>query len=176
MEINLNDISQGLPGLTKTSGEHLYEGCVVCLSRHNHSNSSTAFTVYGEENINCTLTWNNIFDEQLERTWADQNVATESAAVCLSILLTLKLTKFTIIQRSAGKNGIDYWLGEKDDFLFQNKARLEVSGIFTGTEKDLLARFKSKSKQTEKSDYLKLPAYVGVVEFSKPMAKFGMKK
>ena len=122
------------------------------------------------------LVWDNIFDEQLDRTWADQFYATEHGAVCLAILIALKMTNYTIIEKSARKNGFDYWLGEKDDILFQKKARLEVSGIFKGTEKDVNKRYKIKVIQTNQSDLLKIPAYIGIVEFSNPIANFGIKK
>lgn len=176
MIIDLTEISQGLPGLSKVSGQHLYESCVICLTRQNHKSIGTAFSVYGDNEIDCTLTWENIFDDQLNRTWADQFYATEHGAVCLAILLALKLTDYTIIEKSARKNGFDYWLGEKDDILFQRKARLEVSGIFKGKEKDINNRYRVKVKQTEQSDALKIPAFVGIVEFSKPVANFGSKK
>ena len=91
-------------------------------------------------------------------------------------MLALKLTDFTIIEKSARKNGFDYWLGQKGDILFQKKARLEISGIFKGAEKDVNARYKVKVKQTNQSDSLNLPAYVGIVEFSNPIANFGTKK
>ncbi|MDP3470218.1 MAG: hypothetical protein Q8S11_17890 [Daejeonella sp.] len=91
-------------------------------------------------------------------------------------LLALKLTDYTIIEKSARKNGFDYWLGDKDDILFQRKARLEVSGIFNGKSKDINNRYRVKVKQTEQSDSLKIPAYVGIVEFSKPIANFGSRK
>jgi len=94
----------------------------------------------------------------------------------LAILLALKLTDYTIIEKSARKNGFDYWLGQKGDILFQKKARLEISGIFKGAVKDVNARYKVKVKQTNQSDSLNLPAYVGIVEFSNPTANFGVKK
>jgi len=176
MKININDISQSLPGLTATSGKHLFEACVVCLNRQNHNGNGTKLSVYGDKQIDFILTWDNIFDEQLDRTWADQFYATEHGAVCLAILLALKLTDYTIIEKSARKNGFDYWLGQKDDILFQKKARLEISGIFSGTEKEINTRYKVKVKQTNQSDTLKLIAYIGIVEFSKPIANFGAKK
>jgi len=176
MTIDIHEISQGLPGLSKVSGQHLYESCVVCLTRHKHNNLGTSINIYGDKEINCSLIWDNIYNEQLDRTWADQFYATEHGAVCLAILLALKLTDFTIIEKSARKNGFDYWLGQKGDFLFQKKARLEISGIFKGAEKDVNARYKVKVKQTNQSDSLNLPAYVGIVEFSKPIANFGTKK
>jgi hypothetical protein len=176
MTIDIREIVQGLPGLTPASGQHLYEACVVCLTRQNHNPTETSFGVYGDNKINYNLIWENIFDEQLDRTWADQFYATEHGAVCLAILLALKLTNYTIIERSARKNGFDYWLGEKGDFLFQKMARLEISGIFTGSETDVNARYKVKIRQTNQSDSLNIPAYIGIVEFSHPFANFGAKK
>jgi len=176
MTLDIKEIYQGLPGLSKVSGNHLYESCVVCLSRHKHNSDGTYFSVYGDKKINLMLVWDNIFDEQLDRTWADQFYATEHGAVCLAILIALKMTNYTIIEKSARKNGFDYWLGEKDDILFQKKARLEVSGIFKGTEKDVNKRYKIKVIQTNQSDLLKIPAYIGIVEFSNPIANFGIKK
>ena len=58
--------------------------------------------------------------------------------------------------------------------MFQHSARLEVSGIFDdkkGTEFNL--RFKGKKIQTTKSDITLLPAYVVIVEFKTPKAKYG---
>jgi len=176
MTIDINEITVGLPGVTKTSGQHLYEGCMVCLTRQNHKSTGTNFRVYGERDVNYTLIWNDCFDDQLDRTWADQFYATEHGAVCLAILLALKLTNYTIIEKSARKNGFDYWLGNKEDPLFQKKARLEISGIFKGTENGVNARYRVKVKQTAQSDSLNLQAYVGIVEFSNPIANFGAKK
>lgn len=176
MTIDINEITVGLPGITKTSGQHLYEGCIVCLTRQNHKSTGTNFRVYGEKDVNYILIWNDCFDDQLNRTWADQFYATEHGAVCLAILLALKLTNYTIIEKSARKNGFDYWLGDKEDPLFQKKARLEISGIFKGTENDVNARYRAKVKQTGQSDNLNLQAYVGIVEFSNPIANFEVKK
>ncbi len=176
MKIELKEISYGLPGLSKVSGEHLFESCIVCLTRQKHSNENTTLEIKGDKIITSTLVWDNIFNEQLDRTWKDQFYATEHGAVCIAILLALKLTNYTIIEKSARKNGFDYWLGEKEDILFQKKARLEISGIFQGTDKDIKQRYNIKVKQTQQSDTLNIPAYIGIVEFSKPIAIFEAKK
>lgn len=55
-------------------------------------------------------------------------------------------------------------------------ARLEVSGIFKGGQKPLETRFKKKIKQTNQSDSINIPAYISIVEFSTPIAKFAQKK
>ncbi len=178
MVIDLTDIQKGLPGLTSTSGQHLYEGCIVCLTRQKHSYLGTTLKLIdsNSQTKEYMLKWEDIFTEQLERTWKDQFYATEHGALCIAILLALELTEYTIIEKSARQNGFDYWLGLKNDDLFQKKARLEVSGIFTGNSKDINTRYKVKLDQTDKSDNLQIPAYIGIVEFSKPQTKFGKKK
>lgn len=173
--IDIKDITKGLPGLTPVSGQHLYEGCVICLSRHKHRNKGTVMEIENGSLTKRELVWEDIYNEQLDRTWADQFYATEHGAVCIAILIALQLTDYTVIEKSARKNGFDYWLGSNDDILFQRKARLEISGIFKAEERDLKKRYNIKVKQTDSSDDLQIPAYIGIVEFSKPYAKFGKK-
>ena len=87
-------------------------------------------------------------------------------------MLAKTLTQYTIIERSRKGTGVDYWLGASDDVLFQRKARLEVSGIFKGNEKDVARRFAEKVMQTASSDSTELPVFISVVEFGTPMANF----
>ncbi len=131
--------------------------------------------ITGDENGVMQLSWPHVVDDQLQRTYADQQEATEHAAECMAIMLALKLTKYTVVERSVKGTGIDYWLGEPDDILFQSKARLEVSGTFDGDEKELEKRFNSKCKQTKRSDGTALPAYVSVTAFKIPQSKFAKK-
>jgi len=56
--------------------------------------------------------------------------------------------------------------------IFQRSARLEASGIFRGSEAIIKARVNQKLAQTKPSDHVGLPAYVAVVEFSSPEARF----
>lgn len=79
---------------------------------------------------------------------------------------------YTVIERSRKGTGFDYWLGDKNSYLFQKKARLEVSGILKGDDSLLKSRHAAKEEQTSKSDELCIPAYVSVIEFSKPKAFF----
>ena len=118
------------------------------------------------------LHWQDGYNEQKERTYADMQYTTEHGAVCLSVMLTTSLTPYTVIERSRKGTGFDYWLGDKDSYLFQKKARLEVSGILKGDDSAIKIRHAAKVEQTSKSDELGIPAYVSVVEFSKPKAIF----
>ena len=69
-----------------------------------------------------------------------------------------------------------YWLGDKDSVLFQKKARLEVSGILQGDDTAMMNRFNAKVIQTEQSDDTALPAYISIIEFSRPKAIFKTKQ
>jgi hypothetical protein len=176
MDVVLDEIKLGLPGITKNIGCFLFEACIVTLNRHNHDCQGTIIKVSGDTKIDVKLIWENIFDEQMDRAWKNQLEATEHGAECIVVLLTLKLTDFTIIQRSRKGDGFDYWLGYKDDILFQNKARLEISGIYENNNIEVNKRYNVKLKQTEQTDNINLPAFIGIIEFSNPLAKFGKKR
>ncbi len=87
-------------------------------------------------------------------------------------MLIDKLTPYTVIERSRKGTGFDYWLSTKDEtdaLPFQNKVRLEVSGIRRGNDSRVRARVKQKIEQTNPSDGV-LPAYIIVIEFSRPLS------
>ena len=65
-------------------------------------------------------------------------------------------------------------MGKKDDPLFQETARLEVSGILNDRE-EIQKRKKQKLQQTSQSDSSALPAYVSIVEFGTPAIDFDKK-
>jgi hypothetical protein len=175
MNIDISEIKKGLPGLTVACGAYLYEGCIVSLKKSGHNNKNTILYVDGDRQEECILIWDDKDDEQLGRAWADQTEATEQGAVCLVILIAINYTGYTVVERAVKGTGFDYWLGNADDILFQKKARLEVSGIFRGNNGLVNTRYRQKTRQTNPSDSMGLPAYVGVVEFSKPLANFGRK-
>ena len=98
----------------------------------------------------------------------------EGEVAGIAALLLPHLTKLTVIERAVkGKGfGFDFWLGSIDDpdFLFQRKARLEVSGIRKGSDSIFQSRVKMKLEQIQPSDTLS-PGYVCVVEFGTPRTR-----
>ncbi|MGB0388923.1 MAG: hypothetical protein ACPGWR_29225 [Ardenticatenaceae bacterium] len=162
-----------IPALIPPLGEMMVQACAICFDNQGHS-SGVEMEVIGDYSITCKVHWQSVVSERMRRSWEDKR-ATELAACGIAILLIYELTQFTPIEISRIGTGFDYWLGSKDDvetFPFQEyKARLEVSGIRKGTDSDIERRVKVKVKQTKTSDHLNLPAYVVVVEFSKPQTK-----
>ena len=167
--IFLTDLANGFPAITPVFGATLAEACAVCLSDRGHPQGINLI-VEGDFQAIFKLYWQPVTPQML-RCWNDLEYTTEQAAYGIAFMIITKLTDFTVIERSRKGTGFDYWLGtENDDSLltFQNKARLEISGIRAGDEKRINIRLKQKLEQTKPSDGL-LPAYVVVVEFSKPI-------
>ena len=165
----LETLESGTPGITPRFGATLAEAASVCLDERGHS-SPTLMTVRGTLEAEAKLSWQSP-DDQARRCWADPEVATEHGAYGVATLLVPEISDFTVVERSKKGTGFDYWLGEKNDDgpLFQGKARLEVSGIRTGSDNAVRNRIKKKLRQTEPSDGV-LPAIVVVVEFGAPQS------
>jgi hypothetical protein len=173
-EINLEEITRGYCGLTKEWGAFLLQGCIATLSRHDHPKDfQMELTGARRKTIRFKYRWKRRM-RQIFRSWGNQKQATEFGAACIGILLALKFEQYEVIESSMIGSGIDYWIGFSDrkGILFQKKARLEVSGIFEGSQAELDNRFNEKCGQTRVSDDSGLPAFISVTEFSRPVSKF----
>jgi len=145
------------------------EAASVCLESQEHQ-SGTRISVSGNYNTGFYLTWTTLDDNTKSSYILEE--AVEDGAYGLAILVIRQLTPYKVIKQSFRGTGFDYWLGEHDDFPpFQEKARLEVSGILKGTKSQVNQRLKEKLIQTRKSDNFNLPAYVIIIEFSNPQIK-----
>ena len=112
--------------------------------------------------------WSITINDQILRSWADEQELVEYGACGVAILMMLNLVGFKVIRRARKGTGFDYWLAStNEDLPFQEAARLEVSGILTGREAELMKRIRQKVIQTQRSSS-SLPAYVVVVEFGTP--------
>lgn len=172
--LDLRDLEKGIPALTEALGRVHAEAAAVCLEDRKHPNS-VELIVRRIEDRDHVLQWSGI-TEQMRRAYNDMERATELGAYGVAILLVRDLTGLTVIRQSRKGTGFDYWLGKDDGanaLVFQDTARLEVSGILSGTESQFTTRLKQKLKQTEASDGTRLPAYAVVVEFGRPQAEVG---
>ncbi len=170
ISLNLEDLSQGCPGLTPAYSAALAEASAVCLDSQGHQ-SGVMLEVTGDMTEELLVHWPDI-TEQMRRCWHDEEYTTEQGAYGIACLIVQRLTPFTIIERSIKGTGFDYWLGDQSEtetFPFQRRVRLEVSGIRRGNASRIRARVEQKRRQTQRSDG-SLPVYVIVVEFSTPVA------
>ena len=158
-----------MPALSIYEGGSLAEAASVCLQARAHT-SPVSLTVRGNYRRSVSLKFLDVTD-QMRRTHGDPEVAVERGACAIAVLVVCALREYTVVQRSYKGTGVDYFLGDRSDFLFQRKARLEVSGIGAGSETDIRRRKKTKLEQTERSDAMQIPAIVAIVEFSRPLAE-----
>lgn len=163
--MNIADLANGIDAINPVIGAYLAQACAVSLDRHGHVNG-VSLTVKGDFSETFELRWN--ISTEIERRGWDKKDPTDSGACCIAVLLIRDLTNYSVIERACIGTGIDYWLGHKNELPFQNKARLEVSGIGQGMASLIESRVKKKKGQTKRTDWTKLPAYIVVVEFSKP--------
>jgi hypothetical protein len=170
----LDKLKEGLPTLTETWGRFLVEAALFCFESQGHK-SGVKLTVKGSSNEIYPILWEGHITDKMRKSWGDQEEGVEYGATCVAILLAIRKTKYTTVERSIKGTGFDYWLGDKEDFgslPFQRKARLEISGIRKGDGSDINRRVNLKVEQIKRSDDTGFPAYILVVEFSNPTSRF----
>ena len=167
--LNLAALAEGaMPGLSSVYGAQLAQAAAVCLEKREHK-SGVTFYLAGVKAAQFPVEWPAV-DDQARRSHNDLQEATERGAYGIAILIVCDLTGMVVVERSAKGLGFDYWLGnEDDDELFVGKARLEVSGMLSGSRSQAQARVRQKKQQMKPSDRL-APGYVAVVEFGTPIA------
>lgn len=146
-----------------------------CLENNGHE-LEVNLTVSGDYSEAYILVRQEISNSARKFNQDDQRSA-EFGAYGISALLAPKLIQMTIIEASKKGTGFDFWLGpvaftdkgspdyENANKYFQNKARLEVSGIMKGNQSSINSRVKEKLKQIEPTDDTPYPGFVSVVEF-----------
>lgn len=165
----LSDLKSGIWSLTQHFGGTLGEACSVCLEDQGHTNGAE-MNVDGDYSEVYELHFIDV-DEGMKKCYADIEDATELGACAIAILLIRDLTPYTSCERSRKGTGFDYWVGDGSGLLFNKKARLEVSGIRSGSATDIRSRVNQKLRQTDRSDGSLLPAVIVVVEFSAPRSQ-----
>ena len=108
----------------------------------------------------------------IRRCWNDDEEATEHGAYGIATLLVPQVSDLQVVERSKKGTGFDYRVASstETESLFQNRARLEVSGIRSGAETTIAGRVQKKLGQTLRSGTA-LSALVIVVEFGGPQSR-----
>ena len=167
--LDLNELGNGLPAITPSFGQALAEAAGVCLESQGHS-QHTPLTIRGYIVGEQQVTWPQVI-AQTRRTWGDSQEATEYGATGVAVLMARNELGYLVVERSSKGTGVDYWLGDDaSELSMERKARLEISGIRSGSSNDVRARVRQKLQQTSPSDG-SLPVYVVVVEFGTPLAE-----
>ncbi len=171
--VALSQLSTGWPRLSAAMGQVMAESASACLEDRGHA-LQVKMRVIGLHMAVYTVHRLPVTD-QLRSTRNDLQDAIEWGACGIAILVISDVTDYTIVEKAWKGGGFDYWLGDKNDPLFQKRARLEVSGILSGQASTIEQRMKVKLKQSGPSDFTNTPAYAVVVEFSAPTTRIEIK-
>ena len=171
VEVDLEQLFGDLPGITQSLAGTCYEAMVICLEDQHHLSGVTgALHNLSDLLAFVKLVWQRPITEKTRRSWGEARNAVEDAAVGIAYLLIPAFTEYAIIERANIGDGIDYYLGYREDaniFKFQRKARLEVSGSLAMDYPK--SRVNEKIEQSKRSDSSGLPAYVVVTQFRQPV-------
>jgi len=169
MDLYLNELSLGMPGMTSELGTTFAQAAAVCFDSQGHA-SGVQLIIRGYQAGSHRAHWAPV-SHSMRNSWADPNEATESGAVGVAVLLADKLLSKQVVKRARIGTGFDYWLGNNDaDSPDMFITRFEVSGIRSGDDQAVDSRVSRKLKQAGRSS-TDFPVVVIVVEFSRPQAK-----
>lgn len=174
--LDLNSLRDGMLGITPVVGAFFAEAASICLEQQDHR-SGIEMQVEGDCQHRVSVSWTESDNPgQAQRAWSDEQIATENGAYGIAALLIDRLTDYTVVERSRKGPGFDYWLGRKGVTtpLFQDKARLEVSGVRRGDDSMVASRVRQKINQMKPSDGT-LPGVAVVVEFGSPRTRVNTK-
>jgi hypothetical protein len=170
--MQLNDLRNGTPGITPDYGGCLCDAASVCLENRAHTSGVVMAVTGGALAVDqVTVIWPDTSD-QMRRCYGDLQFATEFGAYGVAVLLIEQLTELTVYERSRKGTGFDYWLAPKGSSapLFQDKRRLEASGLLDGDESDIKSRLKQKQTQMAHGG-IPLVGYGIVVHFGRPESR-----
>ncbi len=161
-----------IPTLSAAQCDYYAEACIIALENQRHQ-SNVELKVIGDFQDRFRLKWETTPNK---KGWSEPRVIAENGSIAIAFFLIVELTDYQVIQQSIIGTGFDYWLGYKEthpDYDPNNflNARLEISGINRGSRGELNQRVKQKLQQVGVTDYLKIPAYIVVTEFSRPICK-----
>jgi hypothetical protein len=171
--LNLEALGDGVPVMPTDAVGFYKQNCMVCFHNQGHQSGVMLKVVHESNNAFFRIFWTEEVDEQLLRSYADLRRATDNAACAIALLLIRELTSLTGIAQACIGSTVDYYLTEKgadNNLIFNNAARLEVSGILREAEGNTVdCRIKRKIQRLRPQGDLK--TYIVIVEFGQPWSK-----
>jgi hypothetical protein len=172
-QLTLESLADGVPAIPEAAVGFYKQNCVVALHQNGHR-SGVSLAVHRDETlVRFEVCWTGEATEQLLRAYRDPIRLADHAACAIALLLVRELTEFTAIEQSVVGTTIDYYLGRKDasdDLIFNNVARLEVSGILTENEHNSVDRRVAEKRRRLRREK-DLPDIIAVVEFGRPWSR-----
>jgi len=151
------------------------EKCMACFDSRGHVSGVMLNVKFGESSRIFRVLWSGEVTEQVKRSHADLQDAVEFAACAITFLLVPVFTDMTTIRQASKGTTVDYYLapqGGDDSLIFNDAARLEVSGILSENESNSVeGRIGDKLRRLKPDPRRDIPTFISVVEFSQPWSK-----
>ena len=170
LDLGLLGQAQG-PGVSEVKGRELAEAAAFCLSTSGHV-QGVNLRVVGVQVGEYQVTWRKLPDN-VAAARNDLQEATEDGAMGLAILLVRTHMRYEIMLRARKGLGYDYHIRKLGSDPRCPLTRLEISGILKGSTGDVTRRVNEKVRQVNAgaSSGDDSPAFVIVIEFSRPIAR-----
>lgn len=172
----IESLADGIPAITASSIGFYKDNCMVCFNDQSHESGVQLRVVYNDDpDLLVAVRWDGDVTQQLIRAYGDKKKAADFAACAIALLLIRELTEFTAVEQSSIGTTVDYYLSRKDalqddTLIFNNTARLEVSGILQENSGNSVgSRFGRKIRRLKSEG--DLSDFIIVVEFSDPWSK-----
>jgi tRNA U34 5-carboxymethylaminomethyl modifying enzyme MnmG/GidA len=172
-KLDIESLADGIPVIDEEAVGFYKLNCMACFQSLDHASGVKLKVEY--ENVKKTfeVCWSGEMTSQQKRNYADLNRATDHAACAIALLLIRELTELTAIEQARIGTSVDYYLilktQDKNLIVNQAAARLEISGILCQNENNSVdKRIREKLKRLKPDN---LPAFIIIVEFSKPWVK-----
>lgn len=176
-DVNLNVDSlelllEGSRGVNREMLAYHSQAAALCLQKQGH-NSPKEGKVGGDWSGPMSISWKRKEQKSLENVWENEH-ATELGATVIALSLVAhknyKVSKRAQRRDSNRRTGFDYWLenNSNNPSGFEDRVRLEVSGILRGTGGQINQRVREKAKRIQRLDNPDYRAIILIVEFSNP--------
>lgn len=167
--IQIDQTKKHVQGLATGKATFQFECCVWCMTENKHDSGAILKVIEDDLTDYYEVVWSsgsvNLEDV---KSCVDQVEAAEYGAEAIALNLGTLRTNCTVIKKARKRGGgFDYWVGNNPDGLFQEFARLEISGIFEENSGNTVKRrVIEKLDQLSQSDGT-IPGFTIVVEFHK---------
>ena len=167
--------------LSENMAKSQAEAASTMLERQSHELECRLTVRQGKTDGEVRLTRLTVTDA-MRRTYADGKDAISHGALAMSLLAAEQIHGFKFVQQVRGKGpGFDYYLSRKPNIFSIGEARLEVSGIEDGDDKDLGKRISEKRKQINDGNAREPQEpgtrfYIGIFSAGQPLVYFAEHK
>lgn len=177
-ELRLSDLLSNTKCLTEPIANHFAESCAVSLHVNGHRSGVGLGVRYSGSDSRETVIWSNVITDEVVESYRDVNKRVDNAACAIALLLIRQLTTRVAILASATGDRVDYYLSQSeidDTLIFNDSARLEVSGIHReSSSNSIQRRLRQKTNRLKKKggpDSDSESTYICVVEFAEPKSE-----